>query len=93
MNGNRSTQSKCSSFYELDSISYLYDMPFKLQWQIKKSLLKLYHHVYCDPDIDRDDHEMKQINIITERMAKDIKYITLMLTTRREYKEGHVINN
>ena len=51
-------------------------------WNIKKSLLLLYHHVYCDPEQDRDDEEKRLINKITESMIKDVADITHLLTNR-----------
>lgn len=59
---------------------------------MKKSLLLLYHHVYCDPEVDRDDEEMRLINQITESMKADIKEICLLLTNSKG-KDGSVSSN
>jgi len=49
---------------------------------IKKSLLLLYHHTYCDPENDFESEDKKLINSITETMFEDIQEAVETLTNR-----------
>ena len=56
-------------------------------------MLLLYHHVYCDPELDRDDEEMRLVNKITESLREDVKNITFLLTNRKNKETGEVTIN
>jgi hypothetical protein len=53
------------------------------EWNIKKSLLLLYHHTYCDPETEFESEDKKLINSISETIYDDIHEVVEILTNRK----------